>query len=117
MVYQSRVRVIQVVEGGPGRAARQFVIRGFDRDPLSEAVAETGSFEAKSNKGQSRSLLTSMRNGCFRSPGWRRSSVVCSMSANKRRGSVRSGGSSTATASASNKSVQAAEQDLQRDHT
>src|SRR6202795_4993642 len=58
-----------------------------------------------------------MRNGCL---GWfgrsptlllKRSSAVCSESVNKRRGSVRFGGSSTATASASKKSVRAAEQD------
>src|SRR6202158_1455697 len=58
-----------------------------------------------------------MRNGCLgwcgRSPTllWKRSSAVCSKSVNKRRGSVRFGGSSTATASASKKSVRAAEQD------
>src|ERR1700688_350357 len=58
-----------------------------------------------------------MRNGCLgwfgRSPTllWKRSSAVCSESVNKRRGSVRFGGSSTATASASKKSVRAAEQD------
>src|ERR1700723_974159 len=58
-----------------------------------------------------------MRNGCLgwfgRSPTllWKRSSAVCSKSVNKRQGSVRFGGSSTATASASKKSVRAAEQD------
>src|ERR1700732_5425834 len=58
-----------------------------------------------------------MRNGCLgwfgRSPTllWKRSSAVCSKSVNKRRGSVRFGGSSTATASASKKSGRAAEQD------
>src|SRR6202049_5010858 len=58
-----------------------------------------------------------MRNGCLgwfgRSPTllWKRSSAGCSKSVNKRRVSVRFGGSPTATASASKKSVRAAEQD------
>jgi transposase len=50
--------VIRVVEVGVAAraAARQFVI-GMRGDPLGEAWRKTGSFEAKSNKGQSRSPL------------------------------------------------------------
>src|SRR5258706_5158391 len=58
-----------------------------------------------------------MRNVCLnwfgrsRTCHGKKSSAVCSMSVNRRRGSDRSGGSSTATASASKKSIRAAEQD------
>jgi transposase len=50
-----RVRVIQVVEGGAAAraAARQFVIG----DSTTKRWRETGSFEAKSTRGQSRSPL------------------------------------------------------------
>src|SRR5258708_12689857 len=49
--------------------------------------------------------------GRSRAGHWKKSSAVWSMSVNRRRGSDRSGGSSTATASASKKSIRAAEQD------
>src|SRR5262245_45338478 len=54
-----RVRVIQVVESGtPARAAaRQFVIGDSTAIRWAKRWRETGSFEAKSNKGQSRSPL------------------------------------------------------------
>jgi transposase len=44
-----RVRVIQVVEGGA--AARQFVIGDSTAIRWAKRWRETGSFEAKSNKG------------------------------------------------------------------
>ena len=52
-----RVRVIQVVEDGSAAraAARQFVIG--DATAMAKRWRETGSFEAKSNKGRSRSPL------------------------------------------------------------
>ena len=54
-----RVRVIQVVEGGAAAraAARQFVIGDSTAIRWTKRWRETGSFEAKSNKGQSRSPL------------------------------------------------------------
>jgi transposase len=54
-----RVRVIQVVEGGSAAraAARQFVIGDSTAIRWAKRWRETGSFEAKSNKGQSRSPL------------------------------------------------------------
>ena len=54
-----RVRVIQVVEGGMAAraAARQFVIGDSTAIRWAKRWRETGSFEAKSNKGQSRSPL------------------------------------------------------------
>src|SRR5262245_28325778 len=54
-----RVRVIQVVEGGAAAraAARQFVIGDATAIRWVKRWRETGSFEAKSNKGQSRSPL------------------------------------------------------------
>ena len=54
-----RVRVIQVVEGGTAAraAARQFVIGDSTAIRWAKRWRETGSFEAKSNKGQSRSPL------------------------------------------------------------
>src|SRR3990170_978066 len=54
-----RVRVIQVVEGGAAAraAARQFVIGDATAIRWAKRWRETGSFEAKSNKGQSRSPL------------------------------------------------------------
>ena len=54
-----RVRVIQVVEGGAAAraAARQFVIGNSTAIRWTKRWRETGSFEAKSNKGQSRSPL------------------------------------------------------------
>jgi transposase len=54
-----RVRVIQVVEGGAAAraAARQFVIGDATAIRWTKRWRETGSFEAKSNKGQSRSPL------------------------------------------------------------
>ena len=54
-----RVRVIQVVEGGTAAraAARQFVIGVSTAIRWAKRWRETGSFEAKSNKGQSRSPL------------------------------------------------------------
>ena len=54
-----RVRVIQVVEGGAAAraAARQFVIGDSTAIRWVRRWRETGSFEAKSNKGQSRSPL------------------------------------------------------------
>ena len=52
-----RVRVIQVVEGGAAAraAARQFVIGDSTAIRWAKRWRETGSFEAKTNKGQSRS--------------------------------------------------------------
>jgi transposase len=54
-----RVRVIQVVEGGAAAraAARQFVIGDATAIRWVKRWRETGSFEAKSNRGQSRSPL------------------------------------------------------------
>jgi len=54
-----RVRVIQVVEGGTAAraAARQFVIGNSTAIRWVNRWRETGSFEAKTNKGQSRSPL------------------------------------------------------------
>jgi len=54
-----RVRVIQVVGGGTAaRAAdRQFVIGDWTAIRWAKRWRETGSFEAKTNKGQSRSPL------------------------------------------------------------
>ena len=54
-----RVRVIRVVEGGVAAraAARQFVIGDATAIRWAKRWRETGSFEAKSNKGQSRSPL------------------------------------------------------------
>src|SRR5256885_13688862 len=54
-----RIRVIQVVEGGAAAraAARQFVIGDSTAIRWAKRWRETGSYEAKSNKGQSRSPL------------------------------------------------------------
>src|SRR4051812_46896721 len=54
-----RIRVIQVVEGGAAAraAARQFVIGDSTAIRWAKRWRETGSFEAKSNRGQSRSPL------------------------------------------------------------
>src|SRR5215467_596511 len=54
-----RVRVIQVVEGGAAAraAARQFVIGDSTAIRWTKRWRETGSYEAKSNRGQSRSPL------------------------------------------------------------
>src|SRR5690349_25153719 len=54
-----RVRVIQVVESGAAAraAARQFVIGDSTAIRWAKRWRETGSFEAKSNKGRSRSPL------------------------------------------------------------
>ena len=54
-----RVRVIRVVEDGSAAraAARQFVIGDSTAIRWAKRWRETGSFEAKSNKGQSRSPL------------------------------------------------------------
>ena len=54
-----RVRVIQVVEGGAAAraAARQFVIGDSTAIRWAKRWRETGSYEAKSVKGQSRSPL------------------------------------------------------------
>ena len=58
-----RVRVIQVVEGGMAAraAARQFVIGDSTAIRWAKRWRETGSFEAKSNMGQSRSPLKTSR--------------------------------------------------------
>jgi len=48
--------VIQVFEGGAD-SGNAVCNRGFDRVPRGDAAAETVGFEAKSNKGQSRSPL------------------------------------------------------------
>src|SRR3954470_4296684 len=55
-----RIRVIQVVEGGAEEreAARQFVIGDATAIRWAKRWRETGSFEAKSNKGQSRAAVT-----------------------------------------------------------
>ena len=57
-----RVRVIQVVEGGAAAraAARQFVIGNSTAIRWTKRWRETGSFEAKSNKSQSRSPLKNL---------------------------------------------------------
>ena len=54
-----RVRVIQVVESGVAAraAARQFVIGDSTAIRWAKRWRETGSVEARSNKGQSRSPL------------------------------------------------------------
>ena len=54
-----RVRVIRVVEGGGAAraAARQFAIGGSTAIRWAKRWRETGSYEAQSNKGQSRSPL------------------------------------------------------------
>jgi transposase len=54
-----RVRVIQVVEGGAAAraAARQFVIGDSTAIRWAKRWRETGSYEAKTNQGQSRSPL------------------------------------------------------------
>jgi transposase len=54
-----RVRVIQVIEAGTAAraAARQFVIGDATAVRWAKRWRETGSFEAKSNRGQSRSPL------------------------------------------------------------
>lgn len=54
-----RVRVIQVVEGGAAAraAARQFVIGDSTAIRWAKRWRETGSYEAKTNKGRSRSPL------------------------------------------------------------
>ena len=54
-----RVRVIQGVEGGGAAraAARQFFIGGSTAIRWAKRWRETGSYEARSNKGQSRSPL------------------------------------------------------------
>jgi len=54
-----RVRVIQVVESGAAAraAARQFVIGNSTAIRWAKRWRETGSFEAKSNRGRSRSPL------------------------------------------------------------
>ena len=54
-----RVRVIQVVEGGAAAraAAQQFVIGDSTAIRWAKRFRETGSYEARSNKGQSRSPL------------------------------------------------------------
>jgi transposase len=61
MAYSNdlRVRVIHVVEGGSAAraAARQFVIGDSTAIRWAKRWRETGSFEAKSVKGQSRSPL------------------------------------------------------------
>jgi transposase len=56
---QLRVRVIRVVEGGAAAraAARQFVIGDSTAIRWAKRWRETGTFEAKSKKGQSRSPL------------------------------------------------------------
>ena len=62
-----RVRVIQVVESGSAAraAARHFVIGDSTAIRWAKRWRETGSFEAKSNKGQSRSPLKKHENGCL----------------------------------------------------
>jgi len=48
-----RVRVIQVVEGVRRRGCRPPICYWrFDGDPLGQRWRETGSFEAKTNKGR-----------------------------------------------------------------
>ncbi len=56
-----RVRVIQVVEGGVAAraAARQFVIGDSTAIRWAKRWRETGSYQARSNRGQSRSPLKS----------------------------------------------------------
>ena len=57
-----RVRVILVVEGGAAAraAARQFVIGNSTAIRWTKRWRETGNFEAKSNKSQSRSPLKNL---------------------------------------------------------
>ena len=65
MAYSSdlRVRVIHVVEGGAAAraAARQFAIGDSTAIRWAKRWRETGSFAAKSTKGQSRSPLKQYR--------------------------------------------------------
>ena len=66
-----RVRVIRVVEGGAAAraAARQFVIGDATAIRWAKRWRETGSFEAKSNKGQSRSPLKKHEEWLLQEPG------------------------------------------------
>jgi len=114
-----RVRVIQAVEDGETArgAARHFVIGNSTAIRWAKRWRETGSVEARSVKGQSRSPLKKHEEWLLdlvrREPDLtlEESSFACSMSVSRKRGSVQCGGSSTAMASALKKSVRAAEQD------
>ena len=114
-----RVCVIQVVEGGAAAraAARQFVIGDSTAIRWVKQWREIGSVEARSNRGQSRSPLKQHEEWLLdlvrRELDLTLEEIqgACSMSVSARRGLVRSGGSSTVTASALKKSVRAAEQD------
>ena len=102
-----RVRVIQVVESGATAraAARQFVIGNSTAIRWAKRWRETGSIEAKTNKGQSRSplkrheewLLELVRQEPDLTLEEIRGRILSAPST--RRGLVRSGASSTATAS------------------
>jgi transposase-like protein len=89
-----RVRVIQVVEGGNAAraAARQFVIGASTAIRWAKRWRETGSYEAKSNKGQSRSPLKKHEDWLLDvvqlqpDLSWKRSSAVSLMSVTRRRG-------------------------------
>jgi transposase len=104
-----RVRVIQVVEGGEAAraAARQFVIGDSTAIRWVKRWRETGNFEAKSNKGQSRSplkkheewLLELVRQEPDLTPEEIQRRLLNERQ--QKAGIGRSGGSSTATASAS----------------
>src|SRR4051812_48533676 len=114
-----RVRVIQVVEGGAAAraAARQFVIGDSTAIRWAKRWRETGSYEAKSNKGQTRSPLKKHENWLLelvrQEPDLTLEEIQRRLldERQQKAGLGRSGGSSTGTASASKKSVRAAEQD------
>ena len=114
-----RVRVIRVVEGGAAAraAARQFVIGDATAIRWAKRWRETGSFEAKSNKGQSRSPLKKHEEWLLalvrQEPDLTLEEIQRRLLEERQQkaGLGRFGGSSTATASASKKSVRAAEQD------
>jgi transposase len=114
-----RVRVIRVVEGGGAAraAARQFAIGDSTAIRWAKRWRETGSYEAKSNKGQSRSPLKKYELWLLelvrREPDLTLEEIQCRLldERQQKAGLDLFGGSSTATASASKKSVRAAEQD------
>src|SRR6266852_830793 len=107
-----RVRVIQVVEGGAAAraAARQFVIGDSTAIRWAKRWRETGSFAAKSNKAQSRSPLKKHEEWLLelvqQEPDLTLEEIQRRLldERQQKAGSGRSGGSSTATASASKKS-------------
>jgi transposase len=104
-----RVRVIRVVEGGGAAraAARQFAIGDSTAIRWAKRWRETGSYEAKSNKGQSRSPLKKYELWLLelvrREPDLTLEEIQCRLldERQQKAGLDLFGGSSTATASAS----------------